>query len=201
MSSPIVAIAILVVAIGLESFSLKTAVAASKALRRHRGWWSFIRQSKNADLSTVLLEDTAALVGLALALAGVGLTALTDDPVWDAVGTIAIAVLLAGVAVVLAIESKSLLIGEAASPEEIATIRAALENTDGLREVLLLRTEHRGSDEILIAAKVAVAATTTTGALAKAIDDAEARIRAAIPSARYIFIEPDLRREDSPTHP
>ncbi|MGH2728957.1 MAG: cation diffusion facilitator family transporter [Actinomycetota bacterium] len=195
LSSPIVAIVILIVAIGLESFSLLTAVRAALPLRGRLGWWAFIRQSKDAELTTVLLEDTAALAGLFLALAGVGLAAATGDSMWDAVGTLAIAGLLAVVAVVLAIETKSLLIGESATPEQIQAIRDAVASVDVFEGVLLLRTEHRGPEEILVALKVAVAPGVTTGRLARAIDEAEANMRAAVPEARYIFIEPDLRRE------
>ena len=196
LESPIVAIVILVVAIGLELFSLFTAVRAANAVRAGRGWWTFIRTSKNAELTTVLLEDVAALLGLVLALTGVGLSVVTDDSTWDAAGTLAIAALLAVVAVVLAIETKSLLIGEAASPDEIDAIRKAVAETDGLEDILLLRTEHRGPAEIIVALKVGVPVRSTTGKLARAINEGEARIRAAVPAARYIFIEPDLRRED-----
>ena len=196
LESPAVAIVILVVAIGLECFSLFTAVRAANAVRAGRGWWRFIRTSKNAELTTVLLEDVAALLGLVFALAGVGLSVVTDDSTWDAAGTLAIAALLAVVAVVLAIETKSLLIGEAASPEEIEAIRRAVAETDGLEDILLLRTEHRGPQEIIVALKVGVPVRATTGKLARAINEGEARIRAAVPAARYIFIEPDLRRDD-----
>jgi cation diffusion facilitator family transporter len=194
LESPIVAVVILVVAIGLEIFSLLTAVRAANTVRAGRGWWTFIRQSKNAELTTVLLEDTAALVGLILALGGVGLSMLTGDSTWDAVGTLAIAALLAVVAVVLAIETKSLLIGEAASSEELDAIRRAVAETEGLEDVILLRTEHRGPEELLVALKVGVPPRSTTGKLARAINEAEERIRAAVPGAHYIFIEPDLRR-------
>ncbi len=195
VESPIVAILILLVAMGLEAFSLRTAVRAANAIRDGRGWWRFIRESKAADLNVVLLEDTAALVGLIIAFLGVLLAAVTGDGAWDGLGTIAIAVLLAAVAAVLAVETKSLLIGEAASPDEIAEIRRALTSGDVFEGVVHLRTEHRGPDEILVAAKVAVPAGTPSGSLARAIDEAEARIRAALPAARYIFIEPDTRRD------
>jgi cation diffusion facilitator family transporter len=197
LESPTVAIVILVVAIVMECFSLLTAVKAATPLRAGRSWWRFVRTSKNAELSVVLLEDTAALVGLVLALAGVGIAAATGDSAWDAIGTLAIAALLAAIAIIMAIETKSLLIGEGASPEEHAAIARAIEETDGLEGLLLLRTEHRGPDEILVAAKVAVRPRSTTGTLARAINEVEGRIRAAVPSARYIFIEPDLRRDVS----
>jgi cation diffusion facilitator family transporter len=195
VSSAPVAIGILLAAMGLEGFSLRTAVRAANLTRAGRRWWRFIRETKAADLNVILLEDTAALVGLVIAFIGVTLTALTGDSVWDATGTLGIAALLAVIAVVLAIETKSLLIGEASSPEETETIRRAIASSDVIRDVVHLRTEHRGPDEILVAAKVAVAAGTPADVLSKAIDEAEARIRAALPSARYIFIEPDVRRD------
>ncbi|MGH2783758.1 MAG: cation diffusion facilitator family transporter [Actinomycetota bacterium] len=196
LESPAVAIVILSVAIVLESFSLLTAVRAAGTVRAGRGWWTFIRQSKNAELTTVLLEDTAALLGLVLALGGVGLSVLTGDSMWDAIGTLAIAALLAAVAIVLAVETKSLLIGEGASQAEVDGILKAVGDVEELRDVLLLRTEHRGPEEILVALKVGVAPRMSTGRVAKAINEAEVRIRSAVPSARYIFIEPDLRRND-----
>lgn len=194
VESPMVAIVILLVAMVMEVFSLRTAVRAANRLRAGRGWWRFIRETKAADLNVVLLEDTAALVGLVLAFFGVVLTALTHDAVWDAVGTLAIALLLAVIAAILAFETKSLLIGESASPDQIARIRRVFDDSDVFRGLLLLRTEHRGPDEILVAAKAAVPPGTTIGELARAIDEAESKIRAAVPSAIYIFIEPDLRR-------
>jgi cation diffusion facilitator family transporter len=187
------AIGILVAATALEMFSLRTAVRAANQTRAGRGWWRFIRETKAADLNVILLEDTAAIVGLVVALVGVSLSAITSDGAWDAIATLGIAALLAGIAVVLAIETKSLLIGEAASPEETEVIRRAIASTDVIGDLVHLRTEHRGPDEILIAAKVGVAPGTPADVLAKAIDEAEARIRAALPSARYIFIEPDVR--------
>jgi len=194
VESAAVAIGILLAAMGLESFSLRTAVRAANLTRAGRGWWRFIRETKAADLNVILLEDTAALLGLVLAFIGVTMTAITGDSAWDAAGTLAIAALLGAIAVVLAIETKSLLIGEAASPEETETIRRAITSIAAIHDVVHLKTEHRGPDEILVAAKVAVAPGTPSDVVARAIDEAEARIRAALPSARYIFIEPDVRR-------
>lgn len=190
LESAAVAIVVLLVAIVLETFSFRTAIKAAQPLRAGRGWWRFIRENKTAELTVVLLEDLAALIGLVLALAGVGLAASTHEPAWDAAGTFAIATLLAVIAVVLAIEMKSLLIGESASPEEIARINAALAET--FPGVIHMRTEHRGPDELLVAAKVVVSPMSSGEDIARRIGEAEARIRAAVPAARYIFIEPDL---------
>jgi cation diffusion facilitator family transporter len=193
LSSPAVAIVVLLVAIGLEAFSFRTAIAAASGLRGGRGWWRFIRENKTAELTVVLLEDAAALVGLVLALAGVGLAASTHEPKWDAAGTFSIAALLAVIAVVLAIEIKSLLIGEAATPEELERIRSALNETfDG---VIHLRTEHRSPEELLVAAKVVVAPLMTAEEIARRIDEAEKRVRTVAPNARYIFIEPDIAKD------
>jgi cation diffusion facilitator family transporter len=190
LQSPAVAILVLIVAIALETFSFRTAIKAAEPMRGDRGWWRFIRENKTAELTVVLLEDAAALIGLVFALAGVSLAATTHEPVWDAVGTFAIAGLLAGIAVVLAIETKSLLIGEAATSEELGRIRSAL--AASFENIVHLRTEHRGPDEMLVAAKVAVPGSLPASDLARQIDEAEARIRAVVPSARYIFIEPDV---------
>lgn len=195
LSSPTVAIVVLIVAIVLELYSFRTAIKAAQPLRSGRRWWRFIRENKTAELTVVLLEDAAALIGLVLALAGVGLAASTHEPLWDAAGTFAIATLLAVIAVVLAIEIKSLLIGEAATPEELERIRHELATTEVFDDVLYVRTEHRGPEELLVAAKVVVPGHLTAGALAGHIDDAEARIRQAVPSARYIFIEPVASNE------
>lgn len=201
IESPLVALAVLAVSMVLEAFSFRTAVREARTVRRGASWWTFVRRSKNADLTVVLLEDTAALVGLAFALFGVGLTAVTERPVFDAMGTLAIAALLGVVAVVLAVETKSLLIGEGAAAEEIAAIRAALEGTPGVEGIIHLRTEHRGPDEILVAAKAAFDARVPLGRVAELIDEAERRIRAAVPAARTILIEPDVMRAGGTSRP
>ncbi|GAA4808667.1 cation diffusion facilitator family transporter [Tomitella cavernea] len=193
LSSPFVAIAILLVAIVLEGYSFHTARGESKALKGGQSWWGFIRSSRNPELPVVLLEDSGALVGLVLALAGVGLTMATGDAVWDGVGTVLIGCLLGAIAIVLIVEMKSLLIGEAATEEQENRIMAALEA--GLAErVIHLRTQYLSPDELLVAAKIALPAGTPLDAVAAQVDAAEARIREAVPVARLIYIEPDLDR-------
>lgn len=198
VKSAAVAVTILLVAIVLEGFSLRTAVRESNAVRGRTNWAQFIRRAKAPELPVVLLEDTAALLGLVLALIGVSLAAATGNPRWDAVGTVAIGVLLGAVAAVLIMETKSLLVGEAASPDAVDRIRAALVG-QGVDRVIHLRTMHLGPDELLVAAKVAMPRTTTFERVAAAIDAAERRVRAAEPVARVIYLEPDLDR--SPPHP
>ena len=198
LSSPAVGIVILLVAIALEAFSFRTAAAESRPLKGNDGWWRFIRSSRNPELPVVLLEDAGALIGLVLALAGVGLTALTDDPVWDGIATLSIGVLLGVIAVILMIEMHSLLIGEGATRAEDQAIRTALEQTEHVERLIHLRTQYLGPDEMLVAAKIALAPRAELATVAAIINAAEANIRAAVPAARVIYLEPDLDRSLTP---
>jgi cation diffusion facilitator family transporter len=187
-----IAVAILVIALVLEGLSLRTAVGEATPLRGDQSWWSFIRTTKKPELAVVLLEDTAAEAGLAFALAGVGMAAVTGDPVWDAFGTLAIGVLLAVVAAVLGFEMYSLLVGEAASPAEQAAIREAILSTDGVAKLVQLRTMHLGPDDLLVVGGLEIERAQTAADTAAVIDAAQARVREALPSARVIYLEPDL---------
>lgn len=193
-----VAVLILLVAIGLESYSFATAIKESRELKGGLTWWQFIRQAKTPELPVVLLEDLGALVGLALALCGVGLTALTGNPVWDGVGTTCIGVLLGVIAVVLIIETKSLLIGEGASRDVLAEIVGELER-GSVEKVIHIRTQYLGPEELLIAAKIGMTPAMSVSEVAAEIDAAESRIRAKVPAARLIYLEPDLERGRSLT--
>jgi cation diffusion facilitator family transporter len=192
--SPLVAFVVLAVAIIAEAFSLRTAVRESRGQRAGHGWLAFIRRAKAPELPAILLEDVAALTGLLFALAGVALAVVTGNGVWDGAGSLAIAVLLACVAVLLAIEMKSLLIGEAASGEVTRAVVAALEAGPEVERVIHLRTMHMGPEDLLIAAKIAVRHDETAAAIAAGIDAAERRVRAAVPIAGLIYLEPDLYR-------
>ncbi|MBD8060467.1 cation diffusion facilitator family transporter [Cellulomonas sp. JH27-2] len=188
-----VPVVVLVAAIAMEGYSFRTAIHESNQTRGDQSWVSFIRTAKAPELPVVLLEDFGALIGLVLALGGVGLTLATDDGRWDAAGTAGIGVLLVAIAVVLALETKSLLLGESAGKQDVAAIRAALVG-DGVSSVIHLRTMHLGPDELLVGAKIEVPAATTAADVAAAIDAAEERVRTAVPIARVIYLEPDLRR-------
>jgi cation diffusion facilitator family transporter len=192
--NPLLAIGILIVGLGLEWFSLRTAVRAALPWRGGRSWWRYIRRSKNPELPVVLLEDTGALLGLLFALAGVGLTVLTGDPRFDALGSLAIGLLLIVIAAVLMVEMKGLLIGEGANPEVVAEIRRALASSPGVVRVLHLRTEHLGPDDLLVAAKIELPPGFPMEEVARVIDGAETRIRRDVPIARMIFLEPDVFR-------
>jgi cation diffusion facilitator family transporter len=194
LTSPLVAVIILVVAIALEGFSFRTAISESRALKGRSTWWQFIRQAKAPELPVVLLEDFGALIGLILALLGVGLTVLTDNPVFDALGTIAIGLLLGIIAVILIVEMKSLLIGEGASEPVLRKIVDELECCDPVQRVIHIRTQYLGPEELLVAAKIALVPMIRIEEVARAIDAAEQRVRGAVPEARLIYLEPDLDR-------
>jgi len=193
LSSPLVAVGILVVAIGLESYSFRTAIHESRPLKGTGSWWNFIRQSKVPELPVVLLEDFGALIGLVLALLGVGLTVLTGNPAFDALGTIAIGTLLGVIAVILIIEMKSLLLGEGATAPVLQKVMDGLTSGAVVR-VIHVRTQYIGPEELLVAAKIALTPGLPVEDVARAIDEAEARVRAAVPEARMIYLEPDLDR-------
>jgi cation diffusion facilitator family transporter len=189
------AVGILLLAIALESFSFRTAYLESRTIKRaDESWGAFIRRAKVPELPVVLLEDTGALVGLTFALVGIGLAEVTGNPRWDAVGSLAIGALLAFIAVVLATEMKSLLIGEAASPEEQAAIVEALTSSDGVRRVIHLRTEHLAPDQLLVVAKFEPDPTLDLPGRSPRRGRAEAAVRAAVPECQLIYLEPDVFR-------
>jgi cation diffusion facilitator family transporter len=194
LTSPVVAVIILLVAVCLEGYSFRTALHESRPLKGSGGWWRFIRSSRNPELPVVLLEDTGALIGLLLALLGVGLTLVTDNAVWDGVGTMCIGVLLGVIATILMVEMHSLLIGEGATGQEYQAIRTALEQTENVDRLIHIRTQYLGPDEMLVGAKIALAPQVELATVAATIDAAEAAVRAAVPAARVIYLEPDLDR-------
>jgi cation diffusion facilitator family transporter len=193
-----VPVVVLLAAIAMEGYSFRTAIHESNAVRGERSWKDFVRTAKAPELPVILLEDLAALLGLVLALFGVTLTLVTGDGRWDAVGSAAIGLLLVAVAAVLAVEMKSLLLGEAATPEAVRAIEAALVG-EGVSSIIHMKTLHLGPEELLVAAKIAVPPTESAAAVADAIDAAEVRVRAAVPIARVIYLEPDIRRVDVET--
>jgi cation diffusion facilitator family transporter len=187
-----VPVTVLVIAIILESLSFRTAIKESNPLRGNASWKSFVRHAKAPELPVILLEDFAALLGLVFALFGVGMTLITHDGTWDAIGTGLIGLLLVTVAVVLAIETKSLLLGESATDEHVRLIEAAIVDGSEVESIIHMKTLHLGPEELLVAAKIAVRATDSAAQVAQGIDAAEARIRAAVPIARVIYLEPDI---------
>lgn len=194
LTSPLVAVAVLVIALGLEGYALHTAVREANKVRGGQSWVQFVRHARAPELPVILLEDAGALVGLVLALAGVGLSVVTGNAVFDGLATLAIGVVLVAIAVVLATEMKSLLVGESATAEEIARIHTAVLAEPGVDRVIHLRTLHLGPDELLVAAKIGVRGGDDGAQISGMIDAAEARIRQAVPTARIIYLEPDIYR-------
>ena len=193
-----VPVVVLVIAIGLESYSFRTAIKESNHTRGKVTWINFVRRAKAPELPVVLLEDAGALIGLVLALFGVVLTLITGNGVWDGIGTAAIGVLLVVIAFILAIETKSLLLGEGANPEDVRKIESAILAGDGIERIIHMKTLHLGPEELLVAVKIAVNRAERAEDLARHIDETETRIRAALPIARVIYIEPDIFHEREP---
>ena len=189
---PVVAFAVLSVGIVLEGFSMRTAVIESNRVRGKASWSSFVRHSRNPELPVVLLEDLGALVGLILALGALMIAVVFDAPVWDGIGTLSIGVLLGLIAVVLAAEMRSLLLGESATAADDAAIRRTIASTEGVRSLIHLRTQHIGPEELLVGAKVSFDGSYTTADLVEAINRVEQRTRAAVPIARIMYVEPDI---------
>jgi len=188
-----VPITVLIVAIGLEGFSFRTAIIESNHVRGQRSWGQFIRSAKAPELPVILLEDLAALIGLLFALFGVVVTLITGNGVWDAVGTALIGILLVTVAIVLSVEMKSLLLGEAATVENVRAIESAIGGAPGVQRLIHMRTLHIGPEELIVAAKVAVAHSDTGNVIADTINVAELHARQAVPDLTLLmYLEPDI---------
>jgi cation diffusion facilitator family transporter len=195
ISSPAIALAILGVAIVFEGFALRTAVRHARPELRGRSWWRYIRTSRSPELPVLLLEDSGALVGLTFAASGIVLALLTGNPVFDGLGTLAIGVLLVGIAIVLALEMQSLLLGESAAPDTVRRIEHELGQGPGVARVVQLLTQHLGPDDLLVAATLEFDPKLSAEDVAQAIDESETRVRAAVPIAHLIYLEPELRVE------
>lgn len=194
LDSPQWAIGILLGAILLEGYSFRTAVVAANPLRQGASWWAYIRNSKAPELPVVLLEDLGAMLGLVIALVAISLALITDNPIWDGGGTVAIGALLGVIAVILAIEMRSLLIGESASTSDRAAIIEAIEGAPHVERLIHIKTQHLGPEELLVAAKVAFPPNLSLREVATAIDELEVSVRQRVPYARSIYIEPDVDR-------
>jgi cation diffusion facilitator family transporter len=196
-----VAVVVLLGAIVMESLSFRTAIRESNKVRGKVSWPDFIRRAKGPELPVILLEDFAALIGLVMALFGVGLSKLTGNGYFDVVGTAAIGLLLVSVAAVLGVETKSLLLGEAATPDAQRRLRERLEQTAGVDRVIHMRTMHLGPEELLVGVKIGVPRQSDAAAVAACIDAAERAMREAEPTAQVIYVEPDIYVEDHQPDP
>lgn len=195
LAEPSWAIGVLLVGIVLEGFSFRMAVIEANKLRGTASWWTFIRRTKNAELPVVVLEDAGALLGLCIALAGVALAETTGDPSWDALGSVGIGILLAVIAVVLAVEMKSLLIGESARISDQAEIRRTLEAHPAVTRLIHMRTLHLGPDELLVGAKLELVSRLDFAGVARTLNEIEASLRDRIPCVGIIYLEPDVHAE------
>lgn len=194
LHDPAWAIGVLVVAMALEGISFRTALREANAARGHRSLVMYVRDTKSPELPVVLMEDAGALIGLVIAFVCVGLSTATGNGAWDGVGSLCIGVLLIIVAMFLGAETSSMLVGESAVPEQRARIEQALLSVAEINRVIHLRTLHVGPDDLLVGAKIAVDHDDSAAQIARAIDAAERAIRAAVPNATYIYLEPDLDR-------
>ncbi len=197
ISSPIWAFSVLSIGILLESWSMGTAIVESNKVRGKASWATFVKRSRTPELPVVLLEDLGALAGLVFATVALAIAEIFDAPVWDGIGTLSIGILLGLIAAVLAVEMRSLLLGEGATKAHLASIRAAIEGTEGVQQLIHVRTQHFGPEELLVGAKVAFDPAYDMEQLTEAINRVEAAVREVVPIARPMYIEPDIYR---PTH-
>ena len=194
-------VGVLSVGIVLETWSFRTAIVESNHVRGDRGWWQFVRHAKTPELPVVLLEDLGALIGLVVALIGVVLAEVTHNAAWDAAGSIGIGILLTLIAVILAIEMKSLIVGESASRADREAIRRAIENAPEVRRLIHVRTQHLGPEELLVGAKVQLREDLTFDEVAAVLNGVEEAIRQVVPAAEFLYLEPDVFRPDHPERP
>ncbi|MFT7462384.1 MAG: cation diffusion facilitator family transporter [Pseudohongiellaceae bacterium] len=199
--SPLWAISILSLGLLLEGWSFHTAVTVARRVKGEQTWPQFVLRTKNPELPVVLLEDLGALIGLTLALVGVSVATLTGDSRYDAAATIFIGLLLGAIAVVLAIEMKSLIIGEAAESDDRAAIAEAIGSHSAVRRLISMRTQHLGPDDVLVCAKVDFDPELTLREVTEQIDSVETEVRAVVPTARLIYIEPDVYEADRESTP
>jgi len=190
-----VAIGVLVIAIILETFSFRTAIIETNKVRGNRSFAKFVKDARQPELPVILLEDFGALIGLIFALGGVSAAAITGDGRWDGMGAMAIGFLLIVIAIILVREMSGMLVGEGALPEEFEAVQAALESAPLVERVIHLQTLHVGPDALLVGAKIAIAHHQTAEDIARGIDEAETLLRIAVPSAQYVFLEPDFDRD------
>lgn len=190
------AIGVLVFAFIAEAFAFRTAVKESRKTKGKKTWPEFVRKARSPELPVVLLEDLGALIGVCLALVGVGLTAITGDAVWDGLGTLSIGILLVAISITLTVEMKSLLIGEAATREHIDALNQAVAGVPSVVRVIDLKTQHIGPDELLVAGKVEFDRRLDNPQISDAIDEVETALRHAVPLAMQIYLEPDLYDSD-----
>lgn len=181
---------VLLVALVLEAMSLRGALKALAAERGDKSLWRWFRETRQSELLVITGEDIAALAGLALAFVALCLTALTGNPVFDALGSIAVGLLLMGVSFAVTTEVKSLITGESASPETRRAIAEFVASQPEVERIVNLITFQLG-DKVAVAVKAKMAPMPSAEALVSAIDEVEERLQAHFPSLHWSFFEPD----------
>jgi cation diffusion facilitator family transporter len=196
ITDPRWALGVLALSALLDGWSLRTTRLAWRSTKGERSWRRLIRDTKAPDLIVVFLEDVGALVGVAIAAAGVTVAAITGNGAWDALASIAIGLLLMAVGRVVNGETQSLLVGESAAPEVVEGIRDAIAGTPGIAGVRELRTIHVGPDDLVVAARISVDAASTATAITRSIEEGERRVRAVVPFRTVVSIEPRIREDE-----
>ncbi|HUX25123.1 MAG TPA: cation diffusion facilitator family transporter [Burkholderiales bacterium] len=193
LEHPWIAIAVLALSLAAESVSLWKALTQVSALRGSQSLWRWFRETRRSELLVVVGEDIAATLGLSLALLAVGAAMLTGNPAYDALGSLAIGVLLLVVAALVGIEVKALLVGQSAEPALQEEVRRFLLEREEVAEVLNLITLQNGAD-VVVAVKARMTEGVSAPALVDAINRCERDLRAAFPQVRWLFFEPDVEK-------
>jgi cation diffusion facilitator family transporter len=195
---PEVALAILGAAIVLKSLSFGAAIAAAHRLKRQTSWWRFVRRAVQPHIPMVLVQDLGALTGLLLATAAVSASMVTGDPLYDAIGSILVGVVMLLATIAAAVLMKGLLIGESASHDDEEGIAAAIEIEPCVTRIVHMRCQHIGPEELLVGAKVELVDGLELGEVAEVVARVEASVRRAVPAARIMYLEPDVFRTTLP---
>ena len=189
------AVAVLVFGIVAEGMSMRACLQEVKKARGDRSLWQWFRESRQAELVVIFGEDLAALAGLVLALLAVVLSVLTGDPIWDAIGTLAIGLLLVVVAVFVAVEVKALLIGQSMDPDREQEVRAFIAARPEVAGVISLITLQLGND-VMLSVQAEMTPADSADALIEAINRVERAVKQRFPEVRWSFFEPDSRSGD-----
>lgn len=187
-----VGVVILGFSLALEGWSTLSNILELNKRRKGVPFFRYLRETKDSDLIVVFGENSAATLGLFFALAALGLSYVTHDARWDAAGSLVIGLVLVGVAVFLAVEVKSLLVGEAADPEIDQHARDVVDKHEKLKEVLRFITIQQGPGEVLVACKIRLESSLTADEVCEAINEFERQLRSRCPEVRWCFVEPDL---------
>ena len=184
--------AILGISLLLEGYATLSNIKEMNQRRKERGFFQYLRETKDSDLVVIFGENAAAVLGLAVALAALLLAGKTKDGRWDGGGSLVIGLVLCAVAVFLGREIKSLLLGESADPEIEAAVRATADDHGDIDRVLHVVTVQQGPGEVMVAVKVSFKEKLPVDDVCRSINDFEAKLRKVRPEIRWLFVEPDI---------